>query len=179
MNKKQILEQREILSLAHHNFNKGLNLHAFFKVNDHETGEDLVQETFMKTWKYLVRGGKIDIIKAFLYHVLNNLIVDEYRKRKTTSLDMLTENGFEPSVDDSESKHLFNIIDGKAATLLIEQLPEAYIKIMRMRFIQDLSLKEMSLITGQTKNTIAVKVHRGLGKLRILYKSNRTSNTIS
>lgn len=32
-------------------------------------------------------------MKAFPYHVLNNLIVDEYRKRKTASLDDLLEKG--------------------------------------------------------------------------------------
>ncbi len=38
-----------------------------------------------------------------------------------------------------------------------------------MRFVQDLSLKEMSLITGKTKNSIAVQVHRGLEKIKVLY----------
>lgn len=38
-----------------------------------------------------------------------------------------------------------------------------------MRFVQDLSLTEISLITGQSKNTVAVQVHRGLKKLRTLY----------
>ncbi len=171
MNPKQTIIQQKMLSVAHHDFNKGLNLHAFFRVNSHETGEDLVQETFLKTWKYLVRGGKIDIIKPFLYHVLNNLIVDEYRKKKAVSLDVLAEDGFDPSPNESESEKLFDILDGKTASLLIQKLPETYVKIMRMRFIQDLTLKEISLITGETKNAIAVKVHRGLEKLKILYKS--------
>lgn len=171
MNSKETSKQQIVLALAHKDFSKGLNLHAFFKVNDHATGEDLVQETFMKTWKYLVRGGKIDIIKAFLYHVLNNLIVDEYRKHKMTSLDELAEKGFDPHSDDHDSKTLFNTIDGHTASLLIKQLPEAYKNIMHLRFVKELSLKEISLITGETRNNVAVKIHRGLAKLRILYKA--------
>lgn len=159
--------QRALMTTAHNDFSKGLNSHAFFKVHDHVLGEDLVQDTFMKTWRYLVRGGEIDVMKAFLYHILNNLIIDEYRKHKTTSLDVLIEKGFEPVSNDSE--RIFNMLDGKAALLLIQRLPVAYQKVMRMRFVQDLSLQEMSLITGQTKNTIAVQVHRGLAKLRLLY----------
>ncbi len=107
-------------------------------------------------------------MKAFLYHVLNNLIVDEYRKRKTTSLDTLLEKGFEPVVDDS-SKRLMNILDGKAATLLISELPEMYRKVMKMKYIQDLSIKEISLIIGQSKNATTVQLHRGLEKLKLLY----------
>ncbi len=39
-----------------------------------------------------------------------------------------------------------------------------------MKYMQDLSLKEISILTGQSKNTIAVQLHRGLEKLKILYK---------
>src|SRR3990167_2535302 len=101
MDSKPKIGLQTIMRAAHHDFEKGLNTRAFFKVNDRTISEDLVQDTFMKTWKYLVRGGKIDLMKAFLYHVLNDLIVDEYRKKKTTSLDALQEKGFEPSVEDS------------------------------------------------------------------------------
>jgi len=116
-----------------------------------------------------MKAGKVDMMKAFLYHVLNNLIIDEYRKHKTTSLDVLLEKGFEPSVDHTD--RLLNVLDGKEAMNLIELLPETYKKVMRLRYVEELSLQEISLITGQTKNTIAVQVHRGLEKLKILYKS--------
>jgi RNA polymerase sigma-70 factor (ECF subfamily) len=165
---KKETKQQAILSTAHHDFDKALNLHAFFKTHNHATSEDLVQDTFTKTWKYLIKGGKIDMMKYFLYHVLNNLIVDEYRKRKTVSLDTLLEKGFEPSAGDS--RRLFDVLDGKAAILLIQNLPRTYQKVMRMRYVQDLSIKEISLITGQSKNTIAVQAHRGLEKLKLLYK---------
>ncbi|MFZ3020002.1 MAG: RNA polymerase sigma factor [Minisyncoccia bacterium] len=167
MTPTQETQRQGQLTDAHTSFNTALNAHAFFKVHDHKVGEDLVQDTFMKTWAYLVKGGEIEVMKAFLYHILNNLIIDQYRKHKTASLDELLESGFEPSENHSET--LMNNLDGKAAMLLIHRLPFSYQKIMRMKYIQDLSLTEMSLITGQTKNTIAVKVHRGLEKLKILY----------
>jgi RNA polymerase sigma-70 factor (ECF subfamily) len=167
MTPKEAVQQQAALTVAHHDYEKGLNLYAFFKVRDRAVSEDLVQETFTKTWSYLVKGGKIDVMKAFLYHILNNLIVDEYRKRKTTSLDVLLEKGFEPGA--SHTGRLFNVMDGKAALLLIQRLPEKYQKVMRMRYVQDLNLKEISLLTGQSKNTVAVQLHRGLEKLKLLY----------
>lgn len=155
------------MTLAHHDFQKGLNARAFFKVHDHAIGQDLVQSTFLKTWMYLVKGGKIDIMKAFLYHILNNLIVDEYRKRKSVSLDTLVESGFDPAVDDSN--RMFDVFDGRQAIYLIKQLSEKYQKVMRMRYVQQLSLKEIALLTMQTRNTVAVQVHRGLAQLKLLY----------
>lgn len=109
-------------------------------------------------------------MKPFLYHILNQLIIDEYRKRKTTSLDILIEKGFGPSFDDSERNS--NFFDGKIALLLIQFLPTKYKKVMRMRYAQDLSIKEISLLTGQSRNTVAVQAHRGLAKLKILYNHN-------
>lgn len=164
------------MTVAHHDYEKGLNSHAFYKTSNHATGEDLVQETFMKTWRYLVRGGKVDVMKSFLYHVLNGLIIDEYRKHKTSSLDRLMEDGFEPSTDNSD--RLLNIFDGKSAILLINHLPEKYRKVMNMRYIQDLSLKEMSLITGQSRNAIAVQLCRGLEKLKLLYNLQEVGSSI-
>lgn len=168
MTPKQKTERQAVLTVAHHDYEKGLNSYAFFKVHNHVVGEDLVQDTFLKTWKYLVKGGKIDVMKAFLYHILNHLIVDEYRKHKTTSLDIILETEQGPSTDDSE--RIIALLDGKGAILLIARLPIKYQKIMRMRYVQDLTLKEMSLITGQSKNTMAVQIHRGLEKLKLLYE---------
>lgn len=166
MTPKQETQQRSVLTTAHHDYQKGLNLHAFFKMHNRVISEDLVQDTFIKTWSYLLKGGKIDTMKAFLYHILNGLIIDQYRKHKTTSLDALLEKGFEPHSGDSQ--HAFNMLDGKAALLLIRHLPEKYRKVMYMKYVEDLSVKEMSLITGQSKNAITVQAHRGLKKLKLL-----------
>lgn len=167
MTPKQKITREAVLTLAHHDFAQGLNAHAFFKIHNSALGEDLVQITFMKTWAYLVKGGKINLMKAFLYHILNNLIIDEYRKKKTASLETLLESGYEPAVDDTEK--MFNIIDGKTLVDLIQRLPYAYRKIMLMKYIEELTLKEMSAATGQSKNAIAVQTHRGLDRLKLLY----------
>lgn len=167
-NESKTKQQRILLTASYRDFEKGLRQHAVYKVGNRALGDDLVQDAFTNVWIYLVRGGKIDSMKAFLYHVLNNSIVDEYRKRKTVSLDLLLKKGFEPQIE-VFSERLVNIIDAKDVYVLILQLPERYQRVIKMRFMQDLSLKEMSLITGQTQNTVAVQVHRGLAKLKVLH----------
>jgi RNA polymerase sigma-70 factor (ECF subfamily) len=156
--------QQEIFTDSYKNFSKGLNIHAFFKLNNHALGEDLVQETFMKTWNFLVKGGEVDKMKAFLYHVLNNLIIDEYRKNKNSSLDDLLEKGYEPRSD--EHVVSTNQMDGARAMRFINKLPENYQVIMKMRFVEELSLEEISKISGKSANSVAVIIHRGLEKLK-------------
>ncbi len=158
---------RTTLTNAHRDYEKALRSRALFKTNNPSKSEDLVQATFMKTWTYLVKGGEVATMKAFLYHVLNGLIIDEYRKHQTASLDVLLEKGFSPEYDDRE--RLVNILDGKEAILLIKRISPKYQKVMHMKYVQGLTLSEMALITGQSKNTIAVQAHRGLIELRALY----------
>lgn len=169
MTPKQEMTLQSTLASAHFDYEKKLNVHAFFKLNDQALSEDLVQDTFIKTWKYLVRGGKIDMMKSFLYHILNDLIVDEYRKHKITSLEVLSKKGFEPSVNNSE--RLFNFLDGKASILLIRRLPDTYRKVMYLRYVKEMSIKEISTTTGQSKNAVTVQMHRGMKKLKLLCKA--------
>ncbi len=164
------LQLQLVMTDAHADFEKGLLRHAHFRVSDKVLCEDLVQDTFMKTWVYLVKAGKIDLMKPFLYHVLNCLIIDEYRKKKSTSLDALLDKGFEPGSDDFG--RAVDMLDGAVAVELIKALPVAYQKIMTLRYVDDLSLSEIALETGLTKNSVAVKTHRGMEKLRILYEQS-------
>lgn len=158
----------EIFTTAFEKYMKELRASAIYKVHDPALADDLVQDTFMKTWMYLSKGGRIKMMRAFLYHVLNNLVVDEYRrqKNKAQSLDDLAENGYEPGED--ESKRLYDFIDGETAFSSINRLPVKYQNVLRMRYAQGLSLKEVSSIFGQSKNTIAVQTYRGLVGLRRL-----------
>ena len=101
---------------AYNDFEKGLNKHSYFKVNNRELGENLVQDTFLKTLRYLTIGGKINTMKAFLYHTLNNLIIDEYRKnKKTVSLDVLIEGGFDWG--DEGAENILNVLDAKSTSV--------------------------------------------------------------
>ena len=156
-----------ILTKAYQDFSRGLSCYAALKVSNKALSDDLVQTTFLRTWAYLQKKGKIDLMRAFLYHALKGLIIDEYRRHKTISLDVLAENGLELETIDSEN--IYNVIDGKALALLIEKLPDKYRTVITMRFVEELTLKEISAVAHQSPNTTSAQVHRGLSKLRVLY----------
>lgn len=168
---------RSDMHIAHDSFEAGLEKRALYKTNNVELGHDLVQDTFLKTLQYLQKGGRIVVMKSFLNHILNDLIIDEYRKKKSSSLDTLLEKGFEPSGDKREQT--MDIFEGKQIVLLIPLLPKKYQTVIRLRYMKDLSLKEISLITGQSQNTVAVQAHRGLEKLKTLYDESRPNVTDS
>src|SRR4051812_784750 len=97
MENKDFLQKDEFLKSFAEN-SDALFRYCFFRIGDRERSLDLVQDAFMKTWNYLYQGNTIENFRAFLYRTAGNLIVDEYRRRKSEpSLDLLAEEGFEPA----------------------------------------------------------------------------------
>jgi len=166
--KKGLVCNEKIIVQAYAEFEKKLNKYSSFKINDRAKIEDLVQETFMKTWMYMDRGGKIKSMKSFLFNIINNLIIDEYRKKKSLSLDAMIIEGFDPISSDNKENSA-DVFDGENLLLMIKKIPEHYQQALHMRYIRDLSLKEMSIITGQSNNTLSSQICRGLKKLRPLF----------
>lgn len=156
-----------LFTVAYEEYCQELIRHARSMIDSKEMSEDVVQDAFVRMWLYLRKGGEVVRMRAFLHHVLNNVIVDLYRKHKTVSLDVLVDQGQEPSIDDTE--RLFDIMDGKNAFKLIDRLPSTYQQVLRMKYGSGLTYQEISAETGQSKNTTAVQVHRGLEKLKLLY----------
>ncbi len=150
-------------------YSNALFRYCTFKISDKETAKDLIQETFMKAWIYLTKGKAIKNIRALFYKILSNLIIDHYKKKKTISLDALTEkNGLEdPAFDEKE--HLEDKLDGEIALEALNQIPDKYKDVVFMRYVEDLSLPEIAEITKEPENTIAVKIHRGLKKVKFLF----------
>jgi RNA polymerase sigma-70 factor, ECF subfamily len=138
--------------------------HCYFRVFDRERGKDLMQEVFMRAWEYLAKGEKVLNMRAFLYRIANNLIVDESRKKKEASLDKLQEEGFDPGIDDTD--RINHRIEHARVLKTLRTLDDNYRDILVMRYMNDLSPSEIADVTGESANTVSVRIYRGLKQLR-------------
>lgn len=142
--------------------------HCYFRLYDRERAKDLVQEVFMKAWEYIAKGREVENIRAFLYRILHNLIVDEFRKRKTVSLDELKESGTDivstEKLNQNDLSELKNIIS------FFNELPPKYREAATMRYIDDLVPKEIAAIIGESENNVSVRINRAIARLRALMK---------
>ncbi len=139
--------------------------HCFFKVSNRELALDIVQETFTRTWEYIASGKEVNNVKGFLFKVANNLIIDEYRKKKVVSLESLQEqSGFDAPVQDHK-KTMFNV---EVDTMLthINKLDDKYKEVILMRYINDYSPKEIAHILGESENAVSVRINRGIKKVQ-------------
>jgi RNA polymerase sigma-70 factor (ECF subfamily) len=139
--------------------------HCFFKLSNRELALDLVQETFARTWEYIASGKEVKNIKGFLFKVANNLIIDEYRKKKAVSLETLQEQtGFDAPVNEHK-KTIFSV---EVDTVLthINKLDSKYKDVILMRYVNDYSPKEIAKILGESENAVSVRINRGLKKVQ-------------
>ncbi|MBX4215399.1 RNA polymerase sigma factor [Candidatus Parcubacteria bacterium] len=145
--------------------------HCFFKVSNREIALDLVQDVYTKTWNYLSQGGEVTNMKAFLYRTANNLIIDYYRKKKPLSLDELHSEGFDPVY--APERELVNQLDGERAIQCLKKIPDSYRDVVFMRYVQELSIKEIANILDETENNVSVRLHRALERLRTVFDRER------
>jgi RNA polymerase sigma-70 factor (ECF subfamily) len=140
---------------------------CLIKVSDREKAKDLAQEAFMRVWDQVSSGKKIENPRAFLFKVARNLIIDSYRKKKSLSLDELSEGGFDP-VDSTFSAE--KTTDMQIAIDLIQKLDEGYKEILTLRFVEGLEPREIAEILDMSPNVVSVRIHRGIDQLKKLMK---------
>ncbi len=164
-------DQEQRFLTAFDEYNDALFRHAVLRVSDREKAIDLVHDTFTKVWLYVREGYQIEQFRPFLYKVLNNLIIDTYRKTKEQSLDALMaqegvdEGSFE-GLQGNETESLINTLDGERAFLLLAELPDQYKEVITLRFVDGLGPKEIAELVEETENVISVRLHRALAALK-------------
>lgn len=159
-------------------FHDAYELHAdalfrfsYFKLSDREKAKDIVQDTFVRFWEYVAADGQVENVKAFLYRIANNAIIDNYRKKKELSLDILEDDGFDPA--DGESHHtMTRSLDSKRALELVNKLNKKEREVILLRYVEGLSVKEIAEVLDERENTVSVKIHRALKELQDMFDKN-------
>lgn len=170
-NKNQYESQEERFLKAFDEYSDALFRHASLRVSDREKAVDIVHDTFAKVWSYVRKGHEVEQFRPFLYKVLNNLIIDEYRKVKEASLDALFEiegvdEGSFDELSESTAEALAATLDGKKAFEVLEELPDVYREVIVLRFVDELGPKEISELIEENENVVSVRLFRGLKMLR-------------
>lgn len=149
--------------------------HAAFRISNRDRALDLVQDAFLKTWDYVQGGNEVLEFKSFLYRILNNLIIDEYRKKKSSSLDEILENdtgAMEARLSDGSVRETEEEFDERDMLIHIRahipSLPDTYRDVITMRFIDGFTPKEIANMLKISENVVSVRLHRGTHKLKEL-----------
>lgn len=148
---------------------------ALYKTSKVEVAEDLIQETFFSAIKSIDSFQQNSSAKTWLFAILNNKIIDFYRKKsKEASYNMqdypLTFSASEQSFDDTghwveesfiTSQHWLDNPDFNAIlSNCIQKLPENWSFVIQSKFILDKKANDICKELNITASNYWQLVHR-------------------
>ena len=146
---------------------------AYRITRSQDTAEDVTQETFVKAWKNITRYKKEHNFKTWLFTIARNTAFDLARKRKLTALsefeDDRGENILLSTTADSAPTPLDESIlneEAEQVRHMLGKLSPAHQEILHLRYGEELSFEEISLVTGKPLSTVKSQCRRALIELR-------------
>ena len=132
---------------------------AYSYLKDREEALDAVQTAVCRALERQRELREPEAIRAWFYHILVNVCLDALRRRRRVTL-------IPPEALDAGSYEDPLPADGTLAER-VDALPPEVATIIRLRFYEDLPLREISAITGCNLNTVKTRLYKGLKKLRV------------
>ena len=153
--------------------------YIFLIVRNKELTEDIFQEAFIKAIATIQQGRYVESGRflGWINRIAHNLIIDHFRKEKnenTFSTDGL-EYDFVNNSKYSE-KSFEDVINNEQVLQdvvhLVNYLPDSQQEVVRMRFFEDLSFKEIADRTNVSINTALGRMRYALMNMRRIANEN-------
>lgn len=146
---------------------------VFLKLPSKEAAEDVTSETFLRCWQFMQQNQEITHIRALLYRIARNLVVDAYRKNESIRSSTVTfpspDASNEIEADISDKNRGRDLIETRADLALIlnkiSRLKEDYQDVLTLRLIDGLSFGDIAKVMEKTVGHVRVIHHRAMKAL--------------
>jgi len=144
------------------------------KIKNRDLSEDIFQDTFIKVINSLQKGKYNEEGKflPWMMRIAHNLVIDHFRKEaKMRKVRPTSEFDIFDVLDDGNKNQEDVMMQTQVhadLNVLIEQLPKDQKEVLKMRYFEDLSFKQISDLTGTSINTALGRMRYALINLRKL-----------
>jgi RNA polymerase sigma-70 factor (ECF subfamily) len=139
--------------------------YLYHHVHHRQTAEDLTAEVFTRMLAQLADGGGPNQhLRAWLYQVAHNLVVDESRRRAFRDHDPLDEQTVVVE-GGAEAQTEASIFRSRAREALMALTPTQRAVIV-LKFLEGCENREIAQILGTTIGAIKALQHRGLAAMQ-------------
>lgn len=169
--KKNEIFQEEALPHLNALYNYALSIS-----HSKQDAEDLVQDTFLRAYRYFDQYTPGTNCKAWLFTILRNLYNTNYKKYKKTPdqvhyeaeeeiYEQIVNEELTGVIEDPESEFFDNILPDEILEA-IEDLPKKYKSCIVLADVEDFSYDEISDILDVPMGTVMSRLHRGRNILK-------------
>lgn len=138
---------------------------VYVKVASREDAEDISHQVFLNAWqnmpKYKHKGFPFS---SWLYEISRNQVIDYYRTRKeSVSVDDIDPD----SVSEEAHGETLNVeLDLERVMKKLRTMKPEYQDVLILRFVEDMSLKEVAGALNKTEGAIKLLQHRAIATLK-------------
>lgn len=159
--------KKEGFTLLVNHFKKSIYFQIRRIVISHENTDDVVQEVFIKCWNKLNTFNEKSKLSTWIYRVAYNEAIQWIRKnRKEYHLNIS-----EIQTNNQPTTNIFHK-DAEEITKLLEkailQLPEKQKMVFQLKYFEDLTYKEIQIITGGSIGGLKANYHHAVTKIEKL-----------
>jgi len=148
---------------------------AYRMTRNAEDAEDLVQETYLKAYKYYDKFQEGTNFKAWLFKIMKNTFINNYRKKQAAppqsdfadieeSFESQVSEEVTRKVKDPEEEFLEDVLDEDVQRAL-EELPEDYRMVVILADLEGFAYKEIADILEVPVGTVMSRLYRGRRRL--------------
>lgn len=153
--------------------------YILYIARNRDLAEDVFQETFIKAITTIKQGKYVESgkFKAWISRIAHNLIFDHFRKEqkeKTIYNDEFEYDLFNNSAfsDDNIEAVMVKTQVMSDVRKLIGLLPDAQKEVLKMRYFEELSFKEIAERTGVSINTALGRMRYAILNMRKMAEDN-------
>ncbi|MDQ5943750.1 MAG: hypothetical protein QG675_518 [Patescibacteria group bacterium] len=153
-----------------------LNRYILIRVGDVSEAEDLTQLVFIKFYKNLANWqDKGYQPSAYLFTIARSVIADYYRSRGRKGSKLSNSEEVLALISDSSQNPHQDVIQSEEIRTLyknLKTLPQKYQEVLVLRYIENLSSKEISQVIGKSDVATRKMLSRAVSALAEVTKKN-------
>lgn len=147
----------------------------FLRVNTIEEAQDLTSLLFLKFYEFFLneekksKEQKITNKRAFLFKMAKNLLIDFYRQKNKNHLSLnqlFEEKGIDFELPNNLEMKIELNWEMEKIKKALKEINSLYAEVIIWHYIDDLTIKEISLILKKKENNVRVLLHRALESLK-------------
>lgn len=146
---------------------------VYYRTRSTMDAEDLAQEIFIQAFKNLSGLKKVDRFKSWLYSIAVNKVRDFNRKKKFQRLFSSSADNDKETPPGSESDDNPDALDSlmrqdfwRHVESVLDKLSKMEREVFILRFMDHLSIKEVSQVMKKGESTVKTHLYRALQKFR-------------
>ncbi len=157
---------------------EALKTFAFYLTYDEDEANDLVQDTYLKAFRFIEKYDKGTNAKAWLFKILKNAYINDYRKKskQPDKVDFEEVINYHESEDLAQNRYfdlqeqIVENMMGDEITRALNSLPSEFRTVILLADIENFSYKEMAKILDIPVGTVRSRLFRARNMLKELLK---------